>query len=54
MEPCILGFSEKYNVNMLVYVETYQDIREAIYREKCFKCWKRSWKLKLISEINAE
>lgn len=50
----IKGFTEKYNVNRLVYVEMYKDVREAIHREKCLKQWRRSWKLKLISNANPE
>lgn len=50
----VKGFTEKYNVNRLVYMEIYQDIKEAIHREKCLKHWNRSWKLKLISKENPE
>ena len=32
----ILGFSKKYNLNKLVYVEEYTSIDDAIYREKRF------------------
>jgi putative endonuclease len=30
----IKGFTQKYNVNKLIYFETFQDIRLAIIREK--------------------
>ena len=30
----IKGFTEKYNVNILVYYEIFEDIEEAILREK--------------------
>ena len=50
----IKGFTEKYNVHRLVYVEAYKDAREAIHREKCLKQWNRSWKLKLIAKANPE
>lgn len=50
----VVGFTEKYGVTKLVYVETYKDVREAIHREKCLKKWNRSWKLKLISKANPE
>ncbi len=46
------GFSKKYNVKMLVWYECYDDIREAIRREKQMKWWKRAWKIRLIEESN--
>jgi putative endonuclease len=35
-----------------VYAEEFNDVREAIFREKCIKKWNRAWKLKLIEEHN--
>ena len=35
-----------------MYFETFQDVNEAINREKNLKKWKRSWKIKLIEEMN--
>ena len=46
------GFNKKYDIKMLVYYEIYQDITEAILREKRLKKWKREWKIKLIEEKN--
>jgi len=46
------GFTKKYDIKMLVYYEIYQDITEAILREKRLKKWKREWKIKLIEEKN--
>ena len=48
------GFSAKYNIDRLVYYERYEDISEAIYREKKIKVWKRDWKLRLIERDNPE
>ena len=48
------GFTKRYSVNKLVYVETYSDVNEAIHREKCIKKWKRDWKLELIDKMNPE
>lgn len=48
----IKGFTKKYGINKLVYYESYCDIRDAIYREKCMKKWNRSWKIKLIVRNN--
>ncbi len=46
------GFTKKYGVSRLVYFETFQNIEEAIDREKNMKKWKREWKIKLIEENN--
>ena len=48
----VKGFSEKYNLNKLIYLERYQYINDAIKREKNLKKWKREWKIKLIIEEN--
>ena len=46
------GFTEKYGVYKLVYFEMFQNVNEAIDREKNMKKWKRAWKIKLIEENN--
>ncbi len=46
------GFTKKYNLKKLVYYEIYDDIDEAIKREKQLKSWKREWKIELIEKIN--
>ena len=46
------GFTEKYNVNKLVYFEETTDIKSAIQREKTLKKWKRVWKNALIEKKN--
>ena len=48
----IHGFTEKYNVNKLVYFETVSDVKAAIQREKNLKKWNRSWKMELIKTNN--
>jgi putative endonuclease len=50
----IKGFSSKYNLNKLVYYEAFEDITEAIYREKKLKHLLRSQKIKLIETLNPE
>ena len=45
-------FTKKYNVHKLVYFEQFNDMDNAITREKRLKKWRRSWKLKLIEENN--
>lgn len=44
------GFSNKYNLNKLVYYEICNDIEQAIKREKQLKNWHRAWKDNLIKE----
>jgi len=46
------GFSEKYNLNKLVYYEYYESNTLAINREKQLKNWHRDWKLNLIKSMN--
>ena len=48
------SFTNRYNVNKLVYYEVFDDPEEAIRREKNIKAWKRLWKLRLINETNSE
>lgn len=47
-------FTKKYNVINLVYYEYFDDINEAIKRERQIKRWKREWKLNLIEWVNIE
>jgi putative endonuclease len=53
-EKIIKGFTEKYDVNFLVYYEVYGNPGAAIYREKCVKKWNRGWKLNLIEKENPD
>lgn len=48
----IPGFAMKYNVNKLVYYEVYDNIENAIQREKNIKKWYRKWKIELINKFN--
>ncbi len=48
------GFTKKYNIDMLVYYETTENIEAAIIREKQLKKWNRSWKLELIEKSNPD
>ena len=48
------GFSKKYNTKILVYYEIYDDITEAIKREKQLKKWNRKWKEEMIEKMNFE
>lgn len=48
----IKGFTDLYNCTQLVYYEEYNNINEAIAREKQLKGWKRSKKETLIRKTN--
>ncbi|MES2544578.1 MAG: GIY-YIG nuclease family protein [Bacteroidota bacterium] len=48
------GFTSKYEVNKLVYFESFQYINDAILREKRLKKWNRQWKINLIEEENKD
>jgi putative endonuclease len=46
------GFTKKYNIDKLVFYEAYDDINNAIAREKQIKGSSREKKIKLIEEMN--
>ncbi len=48
----IPGFTDKYNVVRLVYVETFGDALSAIAREKQIKRWRQEKKISLIESTN--
>src|SRR5258708_32274733 len=45
-------FAAKYKLDRLVYFERFEDIRNAIAREKTIKGWRRIKKIALIVSIN--
>ena len=46
------GFTAKYKLDRLVYFERFEDIGNAIEREKQIKSWLRSKKITLIVSVN--
>jgi putative endonuclease len=48
------GFTAKFNVDRLVYFETFEQPDAAILREKQLKRWRREWKVQLIERENPE
>ena len=46
------GFTSTYSVEKLVYFEVFDDIVNAIAREKTLKKWNRDWKIILIEKMN--
>ena len=51
-EKLIDGFTSDYGGDRLVYFESYDDVRNAIDREKQLKGWRREKKIALIRSIN--
>lgn len=47
------GFTKKYNIDKLVFYEVYDNINDAIPREKQIKGGSRAKKIKLIEEMNS-
>ena len=47
-------FTKKCNVHDLVYFETFDNIEDAIAREKRMKKWRRAWKVELIEKDNPD
>ncbi|MFO7996981.1 MAG: GIY-YIG nuclease family protein [Dehalococcoidia bacterium] len=48
------GFTKKYNIIKLVYYEIFEDIENAIVREKQIKAGSRRRKVQLIDSMNRE
>jgi len=48
------GFTKKYDINILIYYEFFEDITLAIQREKQIKAGSRQKKLDLINKFNPE
>jgi len=46
------GFTKKYNLNKLVYLERFTEVLDAIAREKQIKKWSRKKKIWLIEKEN--
>jgi len=50
----IAGFTDKYNIDRLLYIETMSEPTSAINREKQIKAWRREKKVELIDSLNPE
>jgi len=48
----IEGFTDKYQVERLLYWESFDEVQKAINREKQLKGWRRSKKIVLIESLN--
>jgi putative endonuclease len=50
----VSGFTARYNINKLIYYEVFDNIENAIAREKRIKGGSRKRKLDLINRLNAK
>ncbi|MBI4039083.1 GIY-YIG nuclease family protein [Candidatus Daviesbacteria bacterium] len=48
----VKGYTEKYNIDRLIYYEVFNDPETAIAREKQLKNWNRKKKILLITKFN--
>jgi putative endonuclease len=53
-EKLLPGFTKKYNVAKLVYYEMFDNIENAILREKQIKGGSREKKMALVNQMNPE
>ena len=53
-EGLVEGFTKRYGVTRLVYIDGFDRIEDAIAREKAMKKWNRLWKLDLIERQNPD
>jgi putative endonuclease len=53
-EGLVEGFTKEHGCKLLVWFETFDDLEEARRRELQMKEWKRSWKVRLIEEVNLD
>ena len=51
-ESLVPGFTKRYGLKRLVYMEFHERIADAIQRESNIKHWPRAWKARLILESN--
>jgi len=48
------GFSKRYQAKRLVHFEVFEEVSDAIAREKELKKWRRQWKIELIERNNPD
>jgi putative endonuclease len=49
---CVDGFTKKYGLSRLIYVESFDYVLDALNFEKRLKRWHREWKINLIEKNN--
>ena len=51
-QKIVKGFTQKYNIDKLMYFETFKSSYDAFKRERQMKKWLRQWKLNVIEKDN--
>ncbi len=51
-EGVVRGFTKRYSIKRVVYLEEHATAETAIKREKVIKSWPRRWKIDLIEKDN--
>ncbi len=51
-ERLLKGFTKRYGVDRLVYLEPHDDADIAAQRERAMKRWRRDWKIELVESQN--
>ena len=51
-QKLVPGFTAKYNIHRLVHFEVFEDVRNAIEREKRIKNWTRAKRVALVESKN--
>ena len=50
----VKSFTDRYNLERLVWFERHDGPTDAIRREKALKRWNRAWKIDLIKSVNPD
>jgi putative endonuclease len=53
-EKMVPGFTKKFNLTNLVYMEEFESADQAHENENRLKKWHRNWKVELIEKMNPE
>mgnify|MGYP003335131362 FL=1 len=53
-EGLIEGFTKRYGLKRLVWMEFHDSMADAIQRESSIKRWPRAWKVRLIHQDNPD
>jgi putative endonuclease len=48
------GFMKHYGLGRLVWYEGFENIRDAIQKERIMKHWPHAWKIHLILDLNPD
>jgi putative endonuclease len=48
------GFTKEHHIKTLVYYEIHDNAEQAILREKRLKKWNRTWKMRIIEQMNPD